>query len=156
MLEPNVNASNQDGDGRTFYSGAWLFLGFVGLLTALTALSRVSQSTPLLTVFSLTIATALIGLLWCRVRSGGPLPWQMVIRKPHIVQTAVQLGVFAYWGSAWSPVYEQAPLIFAQVCLAYLCEAYFSWRRFGLWRLGFGPFPVVLSTNLFLWFIDVS
>ena len=76
------------------------------------------------------------------------------VRYAHVIFTLVLCGVFIYWGSAWTPVYEQAPLIIAQVCVAYLCEAIISWRRFGMWRLGLGPFPVVLSTNLFLWFID--
>ena len=71
-----------------------------------------------------------------------------------MVQTLVQSGVFIYWGTACPSVDEQVPLITAQICFAYGCEALFSWRRFGHWRFGFGPFPVVLSTNLFLWFVD--
>jgi TPR repeat protein len=154
MAEVNVSGSTLEDVRRTFRNGVWLFLSIVIVFASLTTFNRVNQSTAVLTGFWIAIIASLAGLLWCRIGSGGSLPWQLVIRKPHIIQTCVQSGVFLYWGSAWSPVYEQAPLIFAQVCLAYLCEAYFSWRRFGLWRVGFGPFPVVLSTNLFLWFID--
>jgi len=66
----------------------------------------------------------------------------------------VQLGVFVYWGYAWQTVYEQFPLILTQVVFAYLVELLLSWRRYGRWRLGFGPFPIVFSTNLFIWFED--
>lgn len=95
-----------------------------------------------------------LGFLWVKLRRKTSLTYSVAIRRPHLVQCLVQSGVFIYWGSAWTPVYEQVPLITAQICFAYGCEAIFSWRRFGHWRFGLGPFPVVLSTNLFLWFID--
>ncbi|MCH2201738.1 MAG: tetratricopeptide repeat protein [Fuerstiella sp.] len=45
-----------------------------------------------------------------------------------------------------------AVLIVFQLLFAYLFEMLLSWSRRKVWHLGFGPFPVVLSINLFMWF----
>ena len=90
-------------------------------------------------------------VLWRRQRG---LEIELWVRRPHYVQLVVQLGVFAYWGYAWRTVYTQFPLILTQVVLAYLVELILSWRRYGRWRLGFGPFPIVFSVNIFIWFED--
>ena len=37
---------------------------------------------------------------------------------------------------------------------AYAFDMLLAWSRRDVWRLGFGPFPIILSTNLFLWFRD--
>jgi TPR repeat protein len=75
-------------------------------------------------------------------------------RKHHIVQIGVQAALYAYWGYYWDPVYGQLPLIVAQVIFAYLFDLALSWQRYGNYRFGVGPWPVVFSTNLFLWFRD--
>ena len=72
--------------------------------------------------------------------------------KAHYVQALVQLCIFAYWGWYWPPVYEMAPLIAAQIAYAYAFEALLCWSRRQEWHLGFRPFPIVLSMNLFIWF----
>ena len=76
------------------------------------------------------------------------------IRRPHYVQMTVQGGVFAYWGWHWEAVYAEIPLILSQVAFAYLVELIVCWWRHGQWRIGFGPWPIVFSTNLFMWFHD--
>jgi hypothetical protein len=43
-------------------------------------------------------------------------------------------------------------LVVAQLCFAYAFDMLLSWSRRDTYALGFGPFPIVLSTNLFLWF----
>jgi len=60
--------------------------------------------------------------------------------------------VLLYWGWYWRPVYESIPLIAAQLLFAYAFEALLVWSRRDRHTLGFGPFPVVFSINLFLWF----
>lgn len=74
------------------------------------------------------------------------------IVKAHYVQALIQLCIFAYWGWYWSPVYEMAPLIAAQIAFAYAFDALLCWSRRQKWHLGFRPFPIVLSMNLFIWF----
>ncbi len=44
------------------------------------------------------------------------------------------------------------PLILAQLIFAYAFDMLFSWSRRDNYTLGFGPFPVIFSINLFLWF----
>jgi hypothetical protein len=74
--------------------------------------------------------------------------------KAHWVQGLVQFGIYAYWGWYWRDVYEQAPLILAQVLYIYAFDGLLSWSRGRPWRIGFGPWPVIFSTNLLLWFRD--
>jgi len=62
--------------------------------------------------------------------------------------------VYAYWGWYWSEVYHDVSLIAAQIVFAYALDMLVCWARRDKWVLGFGPVPIVLSTNLFLWFKD--
>jgi hypothetical protein len=65
-----------------------------------------------------------------------------------------QLSVYAYWGWYWRPVYDYGWLLVAQLVFAYTFDMLLSWSRRGSYALGFGPFPIIFSTNLFLWFRD--
>jgi hypothetical protein len=75
-------------------------------------------------------------------------------RAQHYVQALCQLSVYAYWGWHWPPVYAFAWLLVAQLLFAYAFDMLLSWTRRGSYLLGLGPFPIVFSTNLFLWFKD--
>ena len=72
--------------------------------------------------------------------------------KAHYVQALIQLCIYLYWGWYWPPVYEMAQLIAAQIAFAYGFDALLCWSRRQEWHLGFRPFPIVLSMNLFIWF----
>ena len=63
-------------------------------------------------------------------------------------------SIYLYWGWYWREVYHYAPLIVAQIVFVYALDMLVCWSRRDKWILGFGPFPIVLSTNLFLWFKD--
>ena len=41
-----------------------------------------------------------------------------------------------------------------QIVFVYALDMLVCWSRRDKWILGFGPFPIVLSTNLFLWLKD--
>jgi hypothetical protein len=73
-------------------------------------------------------------------------------RKQHYLQACAQLSVFLYWGWYWSPVYASAHLIAGQLVFAYAFDMLLGWSRRDTYVLGFGPFPVIFSINLFLWF----
>lgn len=75
-------------------------------------------------------------------------------RAQHYIQALCQLTVYAYWGWYWPPVYPFAPVIVAQLLFAYAFDVLLAWTRRGSYVLGFGPLPIILSTNLFLWFRD--
>jgi Flp pilus assembly protein TadD len=77
---------------------------------------------------------------------------EVVLRKQHYVQACAQSTVLIYWGAYWQQVQESAPLIAGQLAFAYAFDALLAWSRRDEYTLGFAPFPIILSTNLFLWF----
>lgn len=79
----------------------------------------------------------------------------LVSLKPqHYIQAMVHTSVYVYWGTYWQPVQDHAWLLVAQILFAYSFDILLSWSRRESYQLGFGPFPIIFSTNLFLWFID--
>src|SRR6185295_1945531 len=78
--------------------------------------------------------------------------------KSHYVQACVQFTILCYWGwfapKVSNGVYAQMPLIFAQLVFLYGLDGLLSWTRGHSWRAGFGPMPIIFSTNLLLWFKD--
>jgi hypothetical protein len=105
-------------------------------------------------------ATAAILLAWLTIltlharRTGGPVLRVPPPRPQHYIQSCCQLAVYAYWGWFWPPVYDYAPLLVSQLLMAYAFDMLLAWSRREDYQLGFGPWPIVLSTNLFLWFKD--
>lgn len=80
-----------------------------------------------------------------------------VLTKPkpqHYIQAMVHLSVYTYWGWAWPPVQHYALLLVSQLFFAYAFDMLLAWSRRDTYLLGFGPFPIIFSTNLFLWFRD--
>ena len=94
-------------------------------------------------------------VLYLRLRSqSAGRSFRVIARPQHYLQAAVQLAVFLYWGYFWRPVYDHAWLLVAQLLFAYAFDLLLSWSRREHYTLGFGPFPIIFSTNLFLWFRD--
>jgi drug/metabolite transporter superfamily protein YnfA len=87
-------------------------------------------------------------------RSGRVLSYDIVPRPVHYVQLSMHTSIYLYWGWYWREVYHYAPLIAAQIVFVYVLDMLVCWWRRDKWVLGFGPFPIVLSTILFLWFKD--
>ena len=128
------------------------------LALGLLALAPRVQSNPALVE---SFAAAVLALLaWQAVlfgrlgRRNASRALRPVFRPQHYVQAAVQLSVFAYWGWYWRPVYDYAWLLGAQLLFAYAFDMLLAWSRRERYTLGFGPFPIIFSTNLFLWFRD--
>ncbi len=95
-------------------------------------------------------------VLFLRMKQAATRP-SLVLAGPraqHYVQAMCQLSVYVYWGWYWRPVYDYAWLLIAQLVFAYAFDMLLSWSRRGSYVLGFGPFPIIFSTNLFLWFRD--
>ena len=76
------------------------------------------------------------------------------IYSQHYVQAMVQFSVYLYWGYYWRPVYDHLWLLAGQVMFAYTFGMLLAWSRRRSYMLGFGPIPIIFSTNLFLWFHD--
>jgi hypothetical protein len=92
-----------------------------------------------------------VAVLW-HVARGRRLRVEVSLRAQHYLQASMQATVLAYWGWYWRPVYDAVPLIAAQLAFAYAVDMLLVWSRRETYTLGFGPFPVIFSINLFLWF----
>jgi hypothetical protein len=90
-------------------------------------------------------------LVWVH-RSGRILTLEVVLKKQHYLQACVQSLLLLYWGWYWPPVYAFLPFILAQLVFAFAFDMLLVWSRRDTYTLGFAPFPVVVSINLFLWF----
>jgi hypothetical protein len=99
---------------------------------------------------ALLVWSALIAVI--SARNGRTLGIEVVLKKQHYIQACSQGAVLLYWGWYWSPVYESFHLIVAQLLFAYALDMLLSWSRRDVYVLGFAPFPVIFSINLFLWF----
>ncbi len=102
-----------------------------------------------------TAGALLLFLLFVRrqaARAGRVLCYEFVPKPVHYVQLTMHTSIYAYWGWYWREVYHHVPLILCQIVFAYALDMLVCWSRRDKWILGFGPFPIVLSTNLFLWF----
>ena len=127
------------------------------MLVVLSFLPRI-QSNLNLTISiwgaAIVLLTWLI-LLYLKLRhENASRMFQTMLRPQHYVQALVQLAVFAYWGWHWRPVYEFGTLLAAQLIFAYVFDMLLAWSRREAYTLGFGPFPIIFSINLFLWFRD--
>ena len=130
---------------------------FTALFAAFCFLPRVNTTPRLVWSFWGAAGALVLLLLFVRglVRSKKRLlSYQVAPRPVHYVQLMMHSSIYAYWGWYWREVYHHIPLIAAQIVFAYALDMLVCWSRRDKWVLGFGPFPIVLSTNLFLWFKD--
>ena len=150
-----VQGAAPSGAGGRAPAGA---LALAAVLAAFVLLPRVASQPALRATFlgAASFLAAWAALLAVRFRARGRTfeVERGLVSRQHYVQACVQLSIYAYWGWYWRPVYEQAPLIVAQVVFLYAFDALLSWSRGRPWRLGFGPLPIILSTNVFIWFVD--
>jgi hypothetical protein len=126
-------------------------------LLALSLAPRVQSNAVLAGSFQAAAAALAVwqAVLWLRLRAEpAGRSFQVLLRPQHYLQAAVQLSVFVYWGYFWRPVYDHAWLLVAQLLFAYAFDLLLAWSRRERYVLGFGPFPIIFSTNLFLWFRD--
>jgi hypothetical protein len=131
-------------------------LAFTGALAMVMLLPRVQQQPRLLWSFAAACAVLLVWhlvLMATRARRRH-LTLEVLLRKQHYLQACAQGSVLLYWGWYWRPVYDHAFIIAAQLLFAYAFDMLLAWSRRDQYSLGFGPFPVVFSINLFLWFRD--
>jgi hypothetical protein len=129
---------------------------FIAGLLAVSQLSLL-QARPVVRASILASALVLLawsGLLFGVLRRGQQLSLEFAPRRQHYLQACQQGAVILYWGYYWREVYHAAPLIAAQLLFAYGFDSLLAWTHRRRFALGFGPFPIVFSINLFLWFKD--
>jgi TPR repeat protein len=132
-------------------------LVLTGVFLALGEFSRARTNPHLAWTYAGVAALLLCWQLVLFLRAGRKAPgfaWEFVPVRSHYVQATVQFSIYVYWGWYWRDVYAEAPLILSQVAFLYVFDALLTWSRGRTWRLGFGAWPIVFSTNLFMWFHD--
>ncbi|MBI1381670.1 MAG: hypothetical protein GC161_11360 [Planctomycetaceae bacterium] len=133
----------------------WLALplGLGAALLVFLALPIVSGSRGLQIGLAAASGVLVLGslALWI-ARRGTGFPVAVEVVKAHWIQASVQLCIYVYWASYWREFRLEAPLILAQIVYLYGLLALLAWSRGRVFRLGFGPVPVIFSTNLLLWF----
>ena len=151
---PDPQPINSSGLSRSGFALA-LPLALAAALAALSLIPVLGRQAPLThsllgAAIFLAVATGLFFYI------AGPrrrvLGLDVSLRKQHYLQACAQLSVMLYWGWYWRQVYDALPLIVAQLLFAYAFDMLLGWARRGTYTLGFGPFPIIFSINLFLWF----
>jgi hypothetical protein len=123
------------------------------VLVALAAVSRGHAA-----VFWTFFVSGLGVLAWAAVllvsakTRGRALVLDVDVRKQHWIQACAQGSVLLYWGWHTRAVYPFLPFVVAQLIFAYAFDSLLTFSRREKYALGFGPFPVIFSINLFLWF----
>lgn len=98
---------------------------------------------------------AWLGVLFAQLRRRGETrSFEIDVRSQHYIQAMVQGSLYLYWGYFWRPVYEHLWLLAGQILFAYSFGILLAWSRRERYTLGFGPIPIIFSTNLFMWFRD--
>jgi hypothetical protein len=107
-------------------------------------------------LLQLAIAAALL-MLWAAAmwwRDGFALPrlTKPTIKFTHVLPASLQTALFAYWSLYWPDVVGHVPILAVQLAIAYAFDLLLAWTLRRPYSIGFGPVPVVLSANLFVWF----
>src|SRR5687768_2144223 len=126
---------------------------FIAGLAAFLALPRIHGNPVLVASFAGAVALLAGWYIWL-LKSGRPLKIEISVRPQHYLQALAHTAIFVYWGMYWLEIRDAAALIAAQIVFAYAFDMLLSWTKHGKFVLGFGPFPIIYSTNLFLRFRD--
>ena len=143
----------QASEGRAAVRLLLMPLALIVALASFGFLPQIRSNPLLLAAFESTSGVLLIWWAILAIRSRGrSLKTEIVLRPEHYMQTVAQLSIYVYWSVYWDPIREAAPLIAAQVVFAYAFDMLLTWSRRDTHLLTFGPFPIIFSINLFLWF----
>jgi hypothetical protein len=148
-LDPARSPATELSPGRALLLPSALALA----LLAFAPLTR--QNAALVRTF---LATGGALLLWSAAlymsarRTNRTLVLEIALRRQHWLQACAQGAVLLYWGWHAPIVYVFLPFILAQLIFAYAVDCLLTWSRRDTYAIGFGPFPIIFSINLFLWF----
>lgn len=132
-----------------------LVLAILLALAGLSMLPLVRESPNVSRTLWISAAGFLLWLVVLRRMRGarvGAFRARVEIVRAHYVQAAVQFCIYLYWGWFTPEVAPVAPRIVAQLLFLYALQALLAWTRGREWTIGFGPLPIIFSTNLLLWF----
>ena len=140
---------------RTTMQPLWLPLAFIAALGLSSMLPRIAAIPQLRHAF--WGADAALAAWWAILvsRAGGRrLRIDVELRPQHYLQAVAHASIFIYWSFYWPPIADALPLIAAQIAFSYAFDWLLVFSRRDTYTLGFGPFPIIFSTNLFLRFHD--
>jgi hypothetical protein len=152
---PTMSATDTPSGGSRKVLYLPLFLTFV--LGAMSFMPRAQENERVAWSFGGAFVVLLVwqAALAIRLkREGATRRFVPLLRPQHYLQACIHSSIYAYWGFYWREVYHYVPLLVAQIVFAYVVDMLVQWSRREEYGLGFGPFPIIFSTNLFLWFRD--
>ena len=100
------------------------------------------------------LIAACLGFLWLLFAGfrSRPLNITFNIKRSHILPMSLQTIIFLYWSVYWVETVDHMSYVAFQLLFAYLIDAALSLQRHKTWGITMGPFPIVFSTNLFVWY----
>lgn len=143
--------------GKASVRVLWLPVCLAGVLALFCFLPGAQANRTLQLSIGLAALALLAYALLLRMRAMAAqrlLTMEFVPKPTHYIQLLMHSCIYAYWGWYWPEVYREIPLILAQIVFVYALDMLLCWSRRERWIAGFGPIPIILSTNLFLWFRD--
>lgn len=131
-------------------------VGFGAVLAAIIPVFPQVALAPVVRQSFLAAATGLVlgavVLLVTALRDGRHLSIGVHVKTPHWLQACAQGALLLYWGWHVDAVLGNLPLLLGQLVFAYGLDALLQMYQRDEYRIGFGPIPILLSINFFLWF----
>ena len=87
-----------------------------------------------------------------RARTGTNIGLEIVLRKQHYLQACRARASCSTGDGIGVRSTTLRRSSAAQLAFAFAFDALLAWSRRDTYTFGFGPFPIIFSTNLFLWF----
>jgi Na+-translocating ferredoxin:NAD+ oxidoreductase RnfD subunit len=101
--------------------------------------------------WGLALAALLAAVVMRKLRGQG-ITTAVRLKANHVLPSGIQILIFAYWALYWQPLADHIWALGVQLLFAFTLDLAIGVAREGTWRVGLAPVPVVLSTNLFVWF----
>ncbi len=105
--------------------------------------------------FAIAWGLALVALavaVVARRAGGGSISTSVHLKTNHMLPATIQVLIFSYWALYWEPLIDHAWALGVQLLFAYTLDLAIGVWTERTWRVGLAPVPIVLSTNLFVWF----
>lgn len=107
---------------------------------------------PVVQLAAALLAVWLAGLLVWTARHKAWRHIEFRFKLTHLLPAVLQAVLYGYWSSQVPEVAQQLPAIVAQIAYAYALDFLLGMSLKKRWDFTFGPLPIVLSANLFVWF----
>ena len=107
---------------------------------------------PVVQLVAAALAVWFVALLGWLVRHKAWTAVQFRFKPTQLLPSVLQSVLYGYWALHVPEVGQQLPMIAAQIAFAYALDFLLGMTLRRHWDCTFGPLPIVLSANLFVWF----